>query len=185
MAAGGRQVVTEKGNILGMSNTRQWLDLGLEALPPARAQRVRLFRLLLMASGRIRRQLDQRLAAEGLTTQQAAVLQFIEAQARPPGLTAVAQALGMTHQNVKQLVLVLQRKGFVQIEADPQDGRRRCLVLTDLHRRTWQRRNPGDFDHVERWSSALTDVEVGQLVAMLARLARSTADSTADSSTDS
>lgn len=147
-----------------------WLELGLAALPAAQAQRIRLLRSLLASAGRLRQRLDRALAPAGITSQQAGLLQFIEAQARPPTQGQVAQALGMTHQNVKQIALALERKGFLVIEADAADRRARRLVLTPHHQHFWQARNPGDFVRVEGWTAVLSDAEVGQLVALLQRL---------------
>jgi DNA-binding MarR family transcriptional regulator len=145
-----------------MTVDRQWLNLGLDALPPDRAQRVRLFRLLLGTAGRLRAELDRELAASGITTQQG--------QPEPPTLGVVAQALGMTHQNVKQIALALQRKGFLDIVVDETDRRARRLVLTDHHHRFWDQRNPQDFALVEAMSRALTDTEVRTLVRLLGKV---------------
>jgi DNA-binding MarR family transcriptional regulator len=153
-----------------MTVDRQWLNLGLDALPPDRAQRVRLFRLLLGTAGRLRAELDRELAASGITTQQGALLQCVQAQPEPPTLGVVAQALGMTHQNVKQIALALQRKGFLDIVVDETDRRARRLVLTDHHHRFWDQRNPQDFALVEAMSRALTDTEVRTLVRLLGKV---------------
>ena len=161
-----------KGNILDMSQDRQWLELGLDALPPDRAARVRLFRLLLVGAAALRGRLDRELAPSGLTSQQGAMLQWIEAQAEPPTVSAVAAGLRTTHQNVKQIALALERKGFVEIVVDPVDRRARRLVLTKQHRRFWRKRNPEDFGSVAAWISALSDDEVARMNAMLSRLYR-------------
>lgn len=153
-----------------MSTNTHWLDLGLEALPKPRAERVRLFRVLLAASAQLRGRLDRELAPSGLTSQQATLLHAIEVQPEPPTLSVVARALGMTHQNVKQLALVLERKGFIEIAVDPLDRRARRLHLTPLHHRFWQQRNPGDFSSVEAWTAVLTDAEVRTAVRLLSKL---------------
>lgn len=155
-----------------MSANRQWLDLGLDALPANRAQRVRVFRLLLHTSARLRGEMDKALAPTGVTVQQAAMLQFIEAQAAAPVMSQVAQGLRMSHQNVKQIARVLERKGFVCIAVDEADRRARRLVLTEHHHRFWRARNPSDFDGVARWTSGLTDAEVDALSGLLAKLGR-------------
>ncbi len=159
-----------KGNILNMSDRRQWLDLGLEALPPEQAARVRLFRSLSAGASLLRARLDREMAATGITTQQAALLQFIEAQAEPPIIGTVAAGLSMTHQNVKQLALVLERKGFLTIQVDALDRRARRLVTTARHRRFWARRNPADFSQLQAWTSGLNDAEVAQAVRLLQKL---------------
>jgi DNA-binding MarR family transcriptional regulator len=111
----------------------QWLDLGLDAVEPGLAGRVRLFRRLMATAAVFRGQIDTLFAGAGVTSQQAALLQLIEAQPAPPTLGQVAQALRMTHQNAKQIALALQRKGFLDIVVDPADRRARRLQLTDLH----------------------------------------------------
>jgi DNA-binding MarR family transcriptional regulator len=161
-----------KGNILNMSSDRQWLDLALGDLPPANAHRVRALRLLLAQAGRLRTLLDRELAPSGITTQQGALLSWIEAQSTPPTLSAVAAALAMTHQNAKQIAAALQRKGFLAIEVDPGDRRARRLRLTEQHRQFWQQRNPSDFAAVLRWTAVWNDEEVRQLVDLLGRLNR-------------
>lgn len=159
-----------KGNILDMSDTSQWLEAGLQSLPPEQAARVRLFRALSAGAGLLRARQDREMAATGITTQQAAMLQFIEAQAEPPMIGAVATGLSMTHQNVKQIARVLERKGFLKIEIDALDRRARRLVTTLRHRRFWARRNPDDFARVQAWTAGLNDKEVAEAVHLLRKL---------------
>lgn len=153
-----------------MSDQRQWLELGLEALPPDQAARVRLFRTLIAGAAKMRARLDREMAATGITTRQAALLQFIEAQPVPPTIGTVAAGLSMTHQNVKQIALALERKGFLTIETDAQDRRARRLMTTATHRRFWARRNPTDFAQVQAWTAGLNGDEVEQAVALLRKL---------------
>jgi DNA-binding MarR family transcriptional regulator len=152
-----------------MSN-ELWLDLGLHGLPPDQAQRVRLLRGVLATASVLRGRLDRALAPAGITSQQAAMLQLIEAQAQAPTISFVAQAMGMTHQNVKQIALSLQTKGFLEIATDEADRRARRLRLTEHHHRFWSRRNPSDFASVEDWTAGLSDPEVAVVVRLLAKL---------------
>lgn len=153
-----------------MSTQEDWLDLGLDRIAADQAQRVRLLRVLLSTAAVLRGQLDRALAPAGITSQQAAMLQLIEAQAEAPTISFVAQALAMTHQNVKQIALSLERKGFLQIATDSADRRVRRLRLTDHHHQFWQQRNPSDFNKVQDWTSGLSDEEVAQALGLLARL---------------
>lgn len=155
-----------------MSTGDQWLDLSLEGLPDAQADRIRAFRMLVLEGARLRGLLDKVLAPSGVTVQQGALLSWIQAQPAPPTISAVATGLSMTHQNVKQIVLALQRKGLVDIQVDEQDRRARRLVLTRLHHRFWRKRNPDDFAAVQAWMSAWSDAEVRRALRMLRRLHR-------------
>lgn len=153
-----------------MSATGQWLEHGLDQLPHEVADRVRLFRLAVASGMALRNRLDREMAATGVTTQQAALLQFIESQAEAPSLGAVAGALSMTHQNVKQIAAALERKGFICIEVDAHDRRVRRLRVTARHRRFWSRRNPADFVKVQAWTAGLSEAEVAQACVLLRRL---------------
>jgi len=155
-----------------LPNDDPWLDLGLDLLPREQAQRVRLLRVLLATSAVLRGRLDRALAPTGITSQQAAMLQLIEAQPAAPTIMFVAQALGMTHQNVKQISLSLEKKGFVDIVIDTADRRVRRLQLTPHHHQFWQRRNPSDFASVEDWTGGLSDTEVASAVRLLRKLKR-------------
>lgn len=47
-----------------------------------------------------------------------------------PTLKELAEIMGSSHQNVKQILLKLEKKGFVQIVSDEQDKRKQRIVLT-------------------------------------------------------
>ncbi len=49
----------------------------------------------------------------------------------PPGVSELAQAVGSSHQNAKQILLRLEKAGFVQLVKDPQDMRRTLVRQTD------------------------------------------------------
>ena len=48
-----------------------------------------------------------------------------------PTIKEVAKGMGSSHQNVKQVALKLQQKGFVVMEKDPNDARITRIKLTD------------------------------------------------------
>ncbi len=76
----------------------------------------------------------------------------------------------MTQQNVKQIALALDRKGFLEIVTDTADRRARRLVLTEHHHRFWQQHNPADFASVENWTAALSDDQIDVVVGLLVKL---------------
>lgn len=47
-----------------------------------------------------------------------------------PTLGELAEAVGSSHQNVKQLVLKMEQKGYVEIRKDPEDARRLRIIMT-------------------------------------------------------
>lgn len=48
-----------------------------------------------------------------------------------PTLRQLAEIMGTSHQNCKQLLLKLEAKGFVTLEADPADKRKQRICLTE------------------------------------------------------
>lgn len=51
-----------------------------------------------------------------------------------PTIKELAEVMGSSHQNVKQILLKLERKGFVQIVADETDKRKQRVILTEKTR---------------------------------------------------
>lgn len=132
--------------------------------------RVDLFRLLVALGIRMRSLMDRRLAADGLTTQQAVVLTLVETAEEPLSVADVSRALGTSHQNTRQIVAALTRKGLVTAVPDARDRRSRCLALTPGVSRIFAGREAGDRAAVGGWTATLDDNEVDVLVDLLARL---------------
>lgn len=51
-----------------------------------------------------------------------------------PTVKELAEIMGSSHQNVKQILLKLEKKGFVQITVDEKDKRKQRIELTDYCR---------------------------------------------------
>ncbi|MBP3414106.1 MAG: MarR family transcriptional regulator [Clostridia bacterium] len=51
-----------------------------------------------------------------------------------PTIRELSEIMGSSHQNVKQILLKLEKKGFVSILTDQQDKRKQRIVLTDYCR---------------------------------------------------
>ena len=130
---------------------------------------VRAFRALLLVGQRLRYLMDDRLRADGLTTQQAALLTAVTALGEP-SLGEAAEAMGTTHQNAAQLVAVLVRKEFLRVDPDPTDRRRRRLIATETNDRYWRSRDAADHAAVADWFSSLTDREIEALATLAERL---------------
>ncbi len=139
------------------------------ALGESGATRVRTFRLIVVVSQAMRTMMDELLRADGLTTQQAALISVAEALSGP-SLSQAAGALGTTRQNVKQVARALERKGFLRVEQDEADARVRRLVVTDKSRAYWRRRSADDQRAVVDWFAALSDAEAATLFDLLSKL---------------
>ena len=52
----------------------------------------------------------------------------------PPTLRELSEVLGSSHQNVKQILLKLEKKGFVSFVTDDRDKRKQRILVTDTCR---------------------------------------------------
>ena len=59
----------------------------------------------------------------------------------PPTLKELADILGSSHQNVKQILLKLEKKGFIEFKPDDNDKRKQRIVLTDYCRKFCEKNN--------------------------------------------
>jgi DNA-binding MarR family transcriptional regulator len=133
------------------------------------AVRVRTFRLIVVVAQELRTLMDQLLRADGLTTQQAALITVVDLLGTP-SLSQAATALGTTHQNARQLADALERKGFLQISADQADARVRRLSTTAKSDSYWRDRSAADQQQVLDWFSDLTPAEAQTLFELLAKV---------------
>jgi MarR family transcriptional regulator, transcriptional regulator for hemolysin len=93
---------------------------------------------------------DQYMTRVGMTTKQwlltAVISQFGESH---PKLSDVADLIGSSRQNVKQLALKLEEKGFLNIEHDNQDARILRLKLTKKSHEFWEKREHADNQFIK------------------------------------
>jgi DNA-binding MarR family transcriptional regulator len=121
------------------------------------ATRAEAFGSLFVLMQHLSRRADKELADLGLTTRQWLLLAVLT-NAVPgsrPSLSEAAEKYGSSRQNVKQVALGLEARGFVRLVADPADARTTRIELTDrVH----------EFDApqmVERTKAMLDDVFMG------------------------
>ena len=142
----------------------------LEGTPGPTRDRVVLFRTLIVLAGQLRARMDRRYRQAGITTQQAAVLGLLRSAASPLSQGDVARLLGVTQQNVRQLVDALVAKRLLEVRTPPGDRRVKRLVPTRRVARLFARRNAEDYAAIAEWFGVLGDAEVKSLVRQLGRL---------------
>ncbi|WP_112248350.1 MarR family winged helix-turn-helix transcriptional regulator [Kribbella monticola] len=152
--------------------TEELLGIGpASSLDPS----VRAFRTVLALAQRLRNAMDERLRADGLTTQQAALITVVAAAGKP-SLAEAAAALGSTHQNVAQIVAALVRKDLLQVEPDPTDKRRKLLSTTNHNASYWKQRDSADFAAVAEWFGDLSPSELETLCSLAERVIEKVSD---------
>jgi DNA-binding MarR family transcriptional regulator len=94
---------------------------------------VELFGSLFVLMQQLTLRVEERLASFGLTSRQWLLLGVIE-KAFPgyaPTISEATAAFGTSRQNVKQVALQLERRGWLRLQPDPADARVLRLVLTE------------------------------------------------------
>ena len=104
-----------------------------------------VFGSLFLLANRLQVVGDQYLAKDDMTTKQW-FLSVVISQFRDhaPTLSEVAELMGSSRQNVKQLALKLAEKEFLTIEKDAKDARALRLVLTEKSQHFWDGRQEQD-----------------------------------------
>ncbi|MCF7809027.1 MAG: MarR family transcriptional regulator [Candidatus Marinimicrobia bacterium] len=92
---------------------------------------------------------DRYLAAENITAKQWLLLASIEhLGGKPATLNEITRAFGTSRQNVKQLALGLEKRGFLNISQDDQDKRALRFEITSQNRNFWQKRAQADQKYI-------------------------------------
>lgn len=139
-----------------------------------RPETFEIFGKIFFLSNRLEYLGDNDLRKDGLTTKQ---WQLIAVTGKyftyPPSVSEVAEVLSTTHQNIKQIALKLQEKGFISIEKDEKDRRVLRLRLTEKNRKYWESKSNQDIEFINSLFSALTEKEIQELYALLNKLEKS------------
>lgn len=100
----------------------------------------RLFFRLYQCANMLHKTGSRAVEAEGLTTQQWAVLGAVSRPeaARGMGINELARYLMVSRQNLSGVVARMARAGHLRLEADPDDRRSRLVRLTPTGRQLWQ-----------------------------------------------
>ena len=115
--------------------------------------------------------INKKLEKDQITTKQWLMMIIIEnAFTHDPSMQEVADALSTTHQNVKQLAIRLEDRGFLKIERDPDNRRILRLRTTDESRGYWEKRSPEDLKSIAALFEGLEDSEVKSLFEIMIKM---------------
>lgn len=108
---------------------------------------------------------------DNITTKQWLMLIVLgSAFEHPPSLQDVADAMSITHQNVKQLAVRLESEGFITIQRDEKNKRILRLKTTDKADQYWAERADQHAKSIKSYFKSLDDEEVVSLFNIMAKL---------------
>ncbi len=115
--------------------------------------------------------INKKLEKDKITTKQWLMMIIIEnAFDHDPSMQEVADALSTTHQNVKQLAIRLEARGFMKIERDPDNRRILRLRTTEECHSYWEKRAPEDIKSIITLFEGLEDNEIKFLFEIIMKL---------------
>ncbi len=115
---------------------------------------------------------DRILEEHGLTTKQWFLLVTLEfVFPSPPSLSELALASGSTRQNVKQLITALEKRGFIDVFRDPEDGRSLRVRTNDRNRRFWDERAQEDEINIRALFAGIADENLRSFIQTMTQLA--------------
>lgn len=143
-------------------------DFDDDLAPAARMEMAnRLFFRLYQCANMLHKTGSRAVEAEGLTTQQWAVLGALSRPQAADGMSVgdLARYLMVSRQNLSGLISRMERDGHLSMAPDGRDRRSRLVTMTQTGRHVWLRlAQPKIRDYYER---ALTDFSTGDITHTL------------------
>jgi len=84
--------------------------------------------------------------------------------------SVLAARIGVTKANITVLLAPLEREGYVRSKSDPQDGRKRRILLTGQGEKLLLNELPGNRSAITKRMGELSDDELQLLISLLRKL---------------
>lgn len=117
-----------------------------------------IFGMILLISNKIDKNLEREIKEFDITAKQwflSLVLDNLFHE--PPTISEVANELGYSHQNIKQITTKLKDKGLLKLIRDENDKRVTRIVLTDYSKEFWNAIKPSGDIFMSNLFSGITD----------------------------
>ena len=87
-----------------------------------------------------------------------------------PTLRELSDVLGSSHQNVKQILLKLEKKGFIAFIADDSDKRKQRIILTDKCRRFCAENNDASVAIMTKMFEGVSDKDINTTIKTIIQI---------------
>lgn len=88
----------------------------------------------------------------------------------PPTLKELSDVLGSSHQNVKQILLKLENKGFVEFKSDDADKRKQRIVLTKKCMDFCEKNNDMSLVVMEKMFAGISEKELKTTINTITKI---------------
>ena len=100
-----------------------------------------------------------------------------------PTINELSDIMGSSHQNVKQILLKLEKKGFVEMIADESDKRKKRIVVTEKCRQFCVKNEKESRERLDRIFVGISEEQVLATIQTIAKMERNLMKQTKDGST--
>lgn len=87
-----------------------------------------------------------------------------------PTINELSEVMGSSHQNVKQILLKLEKVGFVEMIVDERDKRKQRVVITDKCREFCKRNDPSTRDIIEGIYDGIKEEDIITTIMTIIRM---------------
>ena len=87
-----------------------------------------------------------------------------------PTLKELSDILGSSHQNVKQILLKLEKKNFIRFQADETDKRKQRIMLTDYCREFCEKNDEMSKSIMEKMFDGITEEDIAATIKTIIRI---------------
>lgn len=123
-----------------------------------------IFALIFQLSNELQKYLDKILSEYDMTGKQFLLLIVIGTfENGDPTLGEITKRFGSSHQNVKQIAMKLEKKGYIEIKTDVNDTRVRRFKLTDKSIQFWDERDEDDLRRFVQLFAGIENKEIDDL----------------------
>lgn len=90
----------------------------------------------------------------------------------PPTLNDLSEVMGSSHQNVKQILLKLEKRGFVTLEADEIDKRKQRILITDSCREYCQKNDEQSRKIIQQIFEGINEDDLSVTIRTIMKMER-------------
>ena len=87
-----------------------------------------------------------------------------------PTLKELSDILGSSHQNVKQILLKLEKKNFIRFQADETDKRKQRIMLTDYCKEFCEKNDEMSKSIMEKMFDGITEEDIATTIKTIIRI---------------
>ena len=88
----------------------------------------------------------------------------------PPTINELSEILGSSHQNVKQLLLKLEKKGFIKFQEDKQDKRKQRIILTKACLKFCENNNQASSQIMQKMFQGIPEKDIKATIKTIVRM---------------